>query len=107
MSSPQSGNVVIGKKPMWMMMVDAEMDRRKKWDELRAKGWFSAVDVEERTGWSRASVTAWLRTHRFKHITVYNPDILRVTALYDPTTGKESGFEKRNKVRLAAAQKTV
>lgn len=91
MSQPTSGTVTIGKTPLWAMLVDAELERRKKWDELRAKGWFTLADIQERSGWSRPVATAWAQTQRFKGIVVYNPETSRLSTLYDPKSGVTKG----------------
>jgi len=50
--TPKSGDIEIGKKPLWQLWAEEEMKRDKEYDRLLKLGYVTVTMVTKMTGWT-------------------------------------------------------
>ncbi|MCM2276104.1 MAG: hypothetical protein NDI75_15050 [Candidatus Didemnitutus sp.] len=65
MSTPKSGDKVIGSKPLWQLWAEQEDAKLKRGQELIDGGAFTAEDFAKHLGWSRSRARHHLERQGF------------------------------------------
>lgn len=72
--TPKSGDITIGKKPIWQLWVESEQAQRAEYDRLVKLGYVSARTVCKATGWSQDKTLAKLVRGAIDRKPAYDPE---------------------------------